>query len=526
MVAMPEPGSMASLSQTFVPAHLVGMTIDTKDALKFDFIIHKGDLPLTEEQKPEEYRQLVKYFLAALAIPDEDQWVNLSPYEGSRIIKDNFGMTEMGRDLLTQDYLLKQLTASLMHPDSELGKRFWERIYTEAHAKFGTTDIPVDTFNKIWITPESATVLEKGNSALILETKLKVMTERDYLSMENNAVIRESGPAPVMTETTELSARIVKEIILPAIEKEVNEGRNFANLRQIYHSMVLATWYKKSLKQSLLGKIYADKAKTKGIDQDPKNNDAVYQKYVTAFKKGAFNFIKEDYDKYSQETIPRKYFSGGWLPAQPGLINFAQSATPQQLAPVNAAMNNADFEDATIALNQQVKPNSAMRVKNSHILYFGEDTFEYKGPMRITAAGKSFYIISYEDLMRQTDFPVSDFGNLNPLMRFFLIDPQGTVGNLIGARALRDNDLPVRPEPDRFQLPPAFAQDLFFSVTRHSEAGKAMRWDAKAAQLDLFTIKATRETKIEEMDITGPQAGKESKRTPDFTFKPDTLENG
>ena len=63
--------------------------------------------------------KLTKYFLASLAIPDDDQWVNLSPYEKDRIIKDDFGKTEMGRDLLAQDYMLKQITASLIYPEEQ-----------------------------------------------------------------------------------------------------------------------------------------------------------------------------------------------------------------------------------------------------------------------------------------------------------------------------------------------------------------------------------------------------------------------
>ena len=58
--------------------------------------------------------RLVKYFLAALTIPEKDLWVNLSPYEKDRVITDEFGSTEMGRDLLAQDYMLKQLTSSLI----------------------------------------------------------------------------------------------------------------------------------------------------------------------------------------------------------------------------------------------------------------------------------------------------------------------------------------------------------------------------------------------------------------------------
>ena len=63
--------------------------------------------------------RLIKYFFAALTVPEKDLWVNLSPYEKDRIAPVAFARTEMGRDLLAQDYLLKQLTASLMYPDGE-----------------------------------------------------------------------------------------------------------------------------------------------------------------------------------------------------------------------------------------------------------------------------------------------------------------------------------------------------------------------------------------------------------------------
>ena len=60
----------------------------------------------------------------------------------------------MGRDLLAEDYILKQITASLIYPEDNLGKKFWDKIYTQAHKQFGTTNIPVNTFNKVWIVPD------------------------------------------------------------------------------------------------------------------------------------------------------------------------------------------------------------------------------------------------------------------------------------------------------------------------------------------------------------------------------------
>ena len=305
ILSLPNTSLIIAQTKNSAFPHLVGLTIDPKNALNFDFIIHKGAVPLSELEKRAEYKELVKYFLASLAIPDENQWVNLSPYEHGRIIKDDFGKTEMGRDLLAQDYLLKQITASLLHPDSPIGKRFWSRIYEKAYAKYGTTNIPFNAFNKVWIVPDKAVVYEKGHSAFIVESHLKVMLEEDYLALSKN------GVSVSKNKTTSISTQIAREIILPAMEQEVNQGQNFANLRQIVSAMILATWYKKALKQSLLAKIYADQVKIKGVDQDARNNEIIYQKYVQAFKKGAFNFIRDDYDQYSAQMIPRKYFSGG-----------------------------------------------------------------------------------------------------------------------------------------------------------------------------------------------------------------------
>jgi hypothetical protein len=37
----------------------------------------------------------------------------------------------------------------------------------------------------------------------------------------------------------------LRSIVIPALEQEVNEGKNFIPLRQVYHSLILAAWYKK-----------------------------------------------------------------------------------------------------------------------------------------------------------------------------------------------------------------------------------------------------------------------------------------
>lgn len=365
---MPTPGSMVPLSSAFMPAILKGITIHPEDPLKFDFIIHRGDENLTNDQKQEVYQKLIKYFLASLAVPDENQWVNLSPYEKDRLIEEDFGKTEMGRDLLAQDYLLKQLTSSLMFPESEIGKAFWDNIYKEAQQKFGTTDIPVDTFNKVWIVPNDALIYEKGQTAYVLKNHLKVMLEEDYAAMEHNSLKASQGNIVDKTkELSETSQKVLREIIIPAIEKEVNEGKNFAALRQVYSGMLLAAWYKRNLQETLLAKIYANKSKVKGVDQeDSQKNQEIYNQYVDAFKKGVYNLIKEEYDPKTKSVIPRKYFSGGTKGYDQAIIAKTKTLHPDNAMAVQNVMPSSDV--VFIGLNNVPYGQTSENIKDFAML--------------------------------------------------------------------------------------------------------------------------------------------------------------
>ena len=311
---LPTSHEFVRLTDSYNPAQLRGIEIVPNNPFRLNFIIEQGDNPLKEEEFKAEAYRLVKYFMAALTIPEKDLWVNLSPYEKNRIIVPEFAVTEMGRNSLAQDYVLKQLTASLMYPESGLGKKFWERVYQRVGQQYGRTDIPVNTFNKVWITPQEAIIYEKGQGAYVAYTHLKVMLEEDYLAGQKHGMVVSKSQAKSMSSVEDdLSKNIVREVILPEIEKEVNEGKNFARLRQIFDAIVLATWFKNSLSKSPLGAVYANQKKVNGIDLvDSDTKGRIYKQYLDAYKKGVYNFIKEDQDMFSHQTVARKYFAGGF----------------------------------------------------------------------------------------------------------------------------------------------------------------------------------------------------------------------
>ena len=359
---MPVPGVLVHLSPEFNPARFRGMVIHRNDPFRIDFYINKGDQELTDTQKKSEYQDLVKYFLAALAIPDEDQWVNLSPYEKNRIIAADFSRTTMGRDLLAEDYILKQITASIIYPEEQLGKKFWNRVYDQAQKQFGTTNIPVNTFNKVWIVPQKAVVYEdaKAGAVYIVDSKLKVMLEEDYLSLEKHTGITKKSVLSPTSAVNALGSKIVREVVLPELVKEVNQGKNFAPLRQIYSAMILATWYKKALKTSILAKIYNDKVKLQGIAQNPKSNELIYLRYMKAFKKGVYNYIKDEVDPITQQEIPKKYFSGGFLRGRSSMA-MLNKLTPQQRSSFQSEADLGQIVRVPVALLPTRNVSSAMR---------------------------------------------------------------------------------------------------------------------------------------------------------------------
>ena len=310
---------------------LQGIRFDPQNPFSFNFIVD-GLEGLDAAAQKQKTLALVRFFLAALTMPQDDLWVNLSPYEQNRIIPEKLSTTELGKEMLEQDYLLKQLAASLTYPETETGKKYWDEINNPASLRSDgirstTASSSADaliqpSFTKIWIMPGKAEVYEQGNTVVINEATLRVMAEEDYLAIQQNNVGtaprgrpnnsgQAQGPAPTDPFKTH---------ILPLIEQEVNTGKSFASVRQIYHSLILAIWFKQKLAQHIINQLYKDKNKIRGIDlADPQTKEKIYRQYVDAFTKGAYDYVKREYNPQRTKITRCRYFSGGenWTGLKP-----------------------------------------------------------------------------------------------------------------------------------------------------------------------------------------------------------------
>ena len=370
--ALPAPGTMVFATADFEPLALKGMIVDPNDPAQFYFVVDEGSKGADGGDLQRQSQILLNYFLTALALPEKKIWVNLSPYESQKIIPSVLGSTQMGETLLAQDYILKQLASSLTCPDTPAGKKYWDEINATPLAALGgrsatnsrgALDAGVrSSFTKVWIVPDHAVIYQDRGRAYIGEAHLKVMMQEDYLAMNKNGVGVDLRVDPKQDNgRTHGSAPTdaFKKYILPSIEKEVNSGKNFAPLRQVYNSLLLALWFKQTLKNSLLGQAYSNRQNVKGVDlAPPQAKEQIYARYLEAFQKGAYSLVRKDHNQLRNKISRRQYFAGGFaVPAGETIIK------PRALSDIPRSRSlfrvvSARLKAAGRAMGQRVKPLS------------------------------------------------------------------------------------------------------------------------------------------------------------------------
>ena len=221
-------------------------------------------------------------FFVWLTHPPESFWVNLAPTESDRVIEGELGRTDVGKTLLEADLLLKQTAARLLHPDHPLGARFWDQLYEWVGARGAklchsfrqwivpgvaqlqlqrdppdgaTRDGTCDAHTGADMGAEASTSCASSPSPRAL---LHVLRAPLAVKQEAEFAAGGSGLAPIALDaegaTRELcrgadpSARakadeLFETIILPELERAVNEGPEYDVLRAIFAWRVVSEFY-------------------------------------------------------------------------------------------------------------------------------------------------------------------------------------------------------------------------------------------------------------------------------------------
>lgn len=323
-IGLPAPGTPVSLTSAYRPLMLQGVKVNPNDPFQFEFIVSDGEDDLRGDALKEAAQPLIEYFFASLTVPVKDLWVNLSPYEHNRVIMPGLSKTAMGHGLLAQDYLLKQISATLLDPQGDVGKRFWAAVDKKAQSAGVKGIVPAGLLHKVWIVADRAEIFVQNHTAVVTDVHWSVLLEKDL-----NAPQHTSSRAISALARNDGEEDAMRRIVLPELEKEVNYGRHFAPLRQITQALMLAAWYKNRFKSSILAKQYADKNEVRGIalDQGAFAGE-VFRAYQKAYKKGVVNRV-EELRSPDGKPIARRYFAGGWEPA--AAADPAQTHDPRQL---------------------------------------------------------------------------------------------------------------------------------------------------------------------------------------------------
>jgi|GEM_PF-4356781 len=324
------PGYVQGLSspEKFRPVHLRYIFYDPRQN-DLRILLDKGDKKNAKEDELNiSAHDLFRYFLLGLTLPNDSFWVNLRPDSPDDVIDPDLARTDIGKVLLEADVQLKKDTARYTAPDTAEGKQYWSRLYQKANELFASEKIDIPTLTRPWIVPNEIMLGGSERGVYIYKASLKVMLESDYL--KNSATY--SFQDERLKILNEYSAGLIRELIIPKLNKDVNTAKKYAGLRQVYYSLILAQWFKKQFKNDIGTGVGIDRKELNGLTSSiPWSKDTYFRQYQESFHKGEYNLQGYNQTPYGQ-TI-RQYFSGG--------INLAQPAQ-------NSVLYKEDFDPSVL----------------------------------------------------------------------------------------------------------------------------------------------------------------------------------
>ncbi|MET7611998.1 hypothetical protein [Streptomyces seoulensis] len=173
-------------------------------------------------------------FFTWLALTPDKFWVNLNPDQPDKIMDKTFGKTDAGRVLLQADLQMKHDYAKDVDYRKDPGKQYAEAMRA--------ANIPCGDTIRLWITPKTAKVRADDGGLYILDTPLKVNV--DHIDRETPDP---NGNDCKLTEAQRDTANgLLKQYIIPGVEKKVNTSADYADLRRVYSARVAAEYVRQS----------------------------------------------------------------------------------------------------------------------------------------------------------------------------------------------------------------------------------------------------------------------------------------
>lgn len=301
------------ISEEYIPPTLRTLIVKPGNSSNyFDFIVDTGDYKYGDAYDVTRVAQdMVRYFFTGITVPDENFWVNLNPLQPDNVLSGVLRYTDVGRLFMEIDLKLKKDAARFTDPQNEIGRAYWDEVYRRLRNE-GQSNYQVPVSQRLWIIPDKADVYEKGNSATIVQAKLRVCLESEYLRRNRDIAI--VNDMRTVDRVGDIASDAMNEIVIPAIEYQVNYSKDYASLRQVYNALILAEYYK----QRYCGKNgpysgYIDRSYMDNLEAKvPWSGKHIFEEYVHSYKSGEYSRYQNEWDGiYGQ--VSRHYFSGGIL---------------------------------------------------------------------------------------------------------------------------------------------------------------------------------------------------------------------
>jgi hypothetical protein len=282
-------------------------TVTGSEHISFSFEAQKPQDPRHAPEAQKSAKKSLEYFFIGLALSEQKFWVNLNPNMPEAMIDPSLRKTDLGRIILAADLLLKKDVAGLTNPKiSPAGREYWDKLYAKAETLGLENNIPVA--NRVWIIPEEAEVSEQGQQVTILNSRLRVCLESEYAQQPFNLSAQQK-------ELAEYGEQLMRELILPELNRKVNESPAYIDLRAAYRALILAKWYKEKFSRdpgSLVETSFSSAIEDSDLESGYEPSQ-IYQEYLASLRNGEYKFSDTNYGRldFYLQVITRDYFCGG-----------------------------------------------------------------------------------------------------------------------------------------------------------------------------------------------------------------------
>ena len=313
---LPEIFGERSLEAGFPPV-VGGISFPLDDPMQLGFnLLADPNLGMpTSEEQSELLSRLGHYLNALLVLSGDQVNVTLRPTDSYCGLPKLLRYTELGRDLLAQDILLKHFTASQLHPSTIHGKAFWNKIDSLV-----TDSQAFETCFRVWILPDSANIRTETENGLgcvkIEQSNLKVLCGIDYDMLHK--IQKRWDKRPIFDDIPQYNQQTIdsfKELILPKVEQEVSSGSRFGLLRQIFSVLVIAKWIKESeLGAALKQAGFVDSNNPEKYNLNTVSEDILHSmkhSYLQMFGDGIWQYTRTHINVESNVAEKRLYVAGG-----------------------------------------------------------------------------------------------------------------------------------------------------------------------------------------------------------------------